>query len=42
MVQGKEGRKSLFWQVYIIQDDIYNTILSALDTITETAIRSLS
>ena len=25
----KEGRKSLFWQVYIIQDDRYNTILSA-------------
>ena len=28
----KEGRKSLFWQVYIIQDDRYNTILSALET----------
>ena len=39
----REGRKSLFWQVYIIlQDDRYNTILSALETITKTAMRSLS
>ena len=40
----KEGRKSLFWQVYIIiiQDDRYNTICSALETITKTAMRSLS
>ena len=29
--------KYLFWQVYIIQDDLYNTIRSALETITKTA-----
>ena len=40
--EGITVRKSLFWQVYIIQDDRYNTILSALETITKTAKRSLS
>ena len=38
----REGRKSLFWHVYIIRDDRYNTILSALETITKTAMLSLS
>ena len=37
---GKEGRKSLFWQN--IHDDIYNTIISSSETITKTAMRSLS
>ena len=29
--------KYLFWQVYIIQDDRYNTMPSAFETITKTA-----
>ena len=40
-----EGRKegNLYFDKYtLVQDDRYNTILSALESITRTAIRSLS
>ena len=38
-MEGRKEGKSLFGKVYIYIDGIYNTIISAWETITKTAMR---